>query len=100
MLTLPGVVALCYDDLVRHAVERGDVAITVYPRNRWGGYGSADHPGAGENYVVRLAAGQHSYFYLVDGDGKVYEHYRTAYDDVELLPLPDLLPDETSGNPY
>ena len=48
--------------------------------------------------MVRLAADQHSYFYLVDGDGKVYEHYRTADDDVELLPIPDLLPDETSGN--
>jgi hypothetical protein len=98
VLTLPGLVALCYDDLVRRHGESSEITITVHPRNRWAGYGSADHPGAGENYVIRLESGPRSYFYLVDGNGRVYEHYRTANGDVELLPIPDLLPDEISGN--
>jgi hypothetical protein len=100
VLTLPNLVALCYTDLVQRHGEVGNVAITVFPRNRWGGYGSADHPSGGETYLVRLTTEDASYFYLVDGGGGVSEHYRTVGADLELLALPDLLPDDTSGNPY
>ncbi len=97
--TLPSLVSLCLDDFVlRYGVH--DVTITVYPRTRWGGYGSADHPGMGENYLIRLAARPYRYFHLVDGHGDVFEHYRTKKDDVQLLPIPDLLPVEHSGSGY
>ncbi len=98
--TLPNLVALCYTDLVQRHHRSGDCNITVFPRNRWAGYGSADHPSGGETYLIRLTTGASSYFYLVDGHGGVSEHYRTNGDDLELLALPDLLPNDRSGNPY
>lgn len=100
VLTMPGLVSLCFDDLVHRHGKTGDVSIVVFPRNRWEGYGSVDHPGLGETYVIRLTTTDSEYFYLVDGAGGVSEHYRTEGDDIILLAIPDLLPNDTSGNPY
>lgn len=96
ILTLPVIVALCYADLhLRHG-RSGEIDITVFPRNRWAGYGSAEHPGGGETYVMRFRTVDSDYFHLVDGWGNVSEHYRTEGDEFILLPLPDLLHDNAS----
>jgi hypothetical protein len=96
VLTLPALVALCYADLHRRHGRGGEISIVVFPRNRWAGYGSVEHPAGGETYVIRFAAVDSDYFYLVDGWGNVSEHYRTEGDDLILLPFPDLLLDDAS----
>lgn len=98
-LSRPGLVALCYADLVDRYGVAGDVSIDMFPRTRLPGppYG---HPAQAETNLIQLRAGPHSYFYLVDNSGTVLEHFVATDDEVSLLPLPELVPPEQDSSPY
>ena len=96
VLTCPALVSLCYVDLVDRYGIGGDVMIDILPRERFSGYATPDHPAGGETYLIRFKTDSMNFYYLVDGFGTVSEHYLAAGDDLTLLPLPDLLPLESS----
>ena len=90
VLTRPAIVALCYTDLIdRHGVT-GDVTIDTFPRSLTS-YATPDHPGGPETYLVRAKAGRRTFFYLLDGRGKVLEHYSLAGATLTLLSLPNFM---------
>jgi hypothetical protein len=67
-----------------------DVTVDTYPRS-YTEYATPDHPGGPETYLVRISVDRRSFFYLLNSDGSVVEHFMTTGADLTLLPLPNLL---------
>lgn len=91
ILTMPTLVALCYEDLVRRHGRTGPIAIEVHPRSHWMGYGKAAHPEGEETYAIRLTVRDSNYFYMIDGSCRLFEHFRIKREHFKLLAIPDLL---------
>ncbi len=97
VLTRPGIVAVCYTDLVdRHGVT-GEVILETFPRARFPSIADANHPGGQESYLVRARAGRRSFFYHVLGTGQFTEHYLIEGATLMALPLPPSVGEEPLG---
>jgi hypothetical protein len=89
--TLPSLLALCYEHLVATYGIGGEIEADTFPRSAFRSMVSTGHPTGNQSYLIRLAAGERQFYYLVDGYGTSREHYLLTGRDITLLPLPDLL---------
>lgn len=99
VLTRPGLVALCYAHLVEQYGVSSNVSIDMFPRSRLLGP-PGGHPAQAEMHLIRLQAGERSFFYLVDDLGTALEHFLITDGDLTLLPLSELVPPEQYKLPY
>jgi hypothetical protein len=96
ILTRPAIIALCYADLAERYGVEDSVANEAHSRG-FPSFTVPDHPGYTDRYLVRAKVSRRSYFWGVNGDGTVTEHYKIAGGHITLLPLPDFgSPDQTT----
>jgi len=88
VLTRPAIIALCYADLAERYGAGDTIAIEAHGRG-FPGFTGPDHPGYNDRYLVRAKAGRRSFFWSVNGDGTVTDHFMMAGGQITMLPLPD-----------
>lgn len=89
VLTSADLISLCYYDLKTRYGIGGNVTIDTFPRS-FTGFATPDHPAGQVTYLIRFKASKRNFFYLVDSEGDVTEHYLATGDDLTLLNLPEL----------
>jgi hypothetical protein len=88
ILTRPAIVALCYLDLVERHKVTGAVTMEAHGRGFAVATGPG-HPGAFDQYLVRIQTNGPAYFWLVRGDGTTLDHFSLDGTDIAVLPLPN-----------
>ena len=99
--TARGIEAMClYDAFHKVGISEREARFHISTTSRQAWNGSAQHPLPGVTYTIAILLGVKQFIYVVDANGRAFEHFVIENCRIQGLPLPDWLGEREGWDPF